>query len=286
MPGEIEINAGRAHPRGPGREYRRPADPGRLALSFLRDQFEPAVRSRTRPAAFAWTFRREPRCASSRARGAPCGWCEYGGLRRVVRLSGQGHGGPLGWPLKISRQAYAEMFGPTVGDRVRLADTALIVEVEQDFTVYGEEVKFGGGKVIRDGMGQGQGAQRRGRRHRDHQRAHHRSLGHRQSRRGTEGRRHLGHRQGRKSRRPAAGHHSDRRGDRDHRRRGHDPDRRRHRHAHSFHLPAADRGGADIGRHHDDRRRHRTRGRHQRHHLHAGAVAHSQHAARGRGASR
>ena len=59
--------------------------------------------------------------------------------------------------LKLSRQAYAEMFGPTVGDRVRLADTALIIEVEKDFTVYGEEVKFGGGKVIRDGMGQGQG---------------------------------------------------------------------------------------------------------------------------------
>jgi len=58
--------------------------------------------------------------------------------------------------LKISRQAYAEMFGPTVGDRVRLADTALIAEVEKDFTVYGEEVKFGGGKVIRDGMGQSQ----------------------------------------------------------------------------------------------------------------------------------
>src|SRR5580704_19660038 len=48
------------------------------------------------------------------------------------------------------------MFGPTVGDRVRLADTALHIEVERDFTVYGEEVKFGGGKVIRDGMGQGQ----------------------------------------------------------------------------------------------------------------------------------
>ncbi|MBL8463760.1 MAG: urease subunit alpha, partial [Thauera sp.] len=58
---------------------------------------------------------------------------------------------------KISRRAYAEMFGPTVGDRLRLADTALMVEVEHDFTIYGEEVKFGGGKVIRDGMGQGQG---------------------------------------------------------------------------------------------------------------------------------
>ena len=58
--------------------------------------------------------------------------------------------------LKISRQAYAEMFGPTTGDRIRLADTELWIEVENDFTVYGEEVKFGGGKVIRDGMGQGQ----------------------------------------------------------------------------------------------------------------------------------
>jgi urease subunit alpha len=57
---------------------------------------------------------------------------------------------------RISRQAYAEMYGPTVGDRVRLADTDLIVEVEKDFTVYGEEVKFGGGKTIRDGMGQSQ----------------------------------------------------------------------------------------------------------------------------------
>jgi urease subunit alpha len=57
---------------------------------------------------------------------------------------------------RISRQAYAEMFGPTTGDRVRLADTDLWIEVERDFTVYGEEVKFGGGKVIRDGMGQSQ----------------------------------------------------------------------------------------------------------------------------------
>ena len=56
----------------------------------------------------------------------------------------------------MSRRAYAEMFGPTVGDRVRLADTELFIEVEQDLTTYGEEVKFGGGKVIRDGMGQSQ----------------------------------------------------------------------------------------------------------------------------------
>ncbi len=58
--------------------------------------------------------------------------------------------------LRISRQAYAEMYGPTTGDRIRLADTALWIEIEADRTVYGEEVKFGGGKVIRDGMGQSQ----------------------------------------------------------------------------------------------------------------------------------
>ena len=57
---------------------------------------------------------------------------------------------------KIRRSSYAEMYGPTTGDKVRLADTDLFIEVEKDFTVYGEEVKFGGGKVIRDGMGQSQ----------------------------------------------------------------------------------------------------------------------------------
>src|SRR6266478_1278 len=64
--------------------------------------------------------------------------------------------------VKIKRSVYADMFGPTTGDRVRLADTDLIIEVEKDFTVYGEEVKFGGGKVIRDGMGQSQATNRQG----------------------------------------------------------------------------------------------------------------------------
>jgi urease subunit alpha len=63
---------------------------------------------------------------------------------------------------RITRRAYADMFGPTTGDRVRLADTDLIVEVERDLTTYGEEVKFGGGKVIRDGMGQSQASQAQG----------------------------------------------------------------------------------------------------------------------------
>jgi urease subunit alpha len=65
-------------------------------------------------------------------------------------------------PYSMTRAAYAQMFGPTVGDKVRLADTDLVIEVEKDFTTYGEEVKFGGGKVIRDGMGQSQRSRNEG----------------------------------------------------------------------------------------------------------------------------
>jgi len=65
-------------------------------------------------------------------------------------------------PASLPRAAYADMFGPTAGDRVRLADTELFIEIEKDFTIYGEEVKFGGGKVIRDGMGQSQATRARG----------------------------------------------------------------------------------------------------------------------------
>src|SRR6478736_880831 len=65
-------------------------------------------------------------------------------------------------PHAMKRSSYVDMFGPTTGDRVRLADTDLIIEVEKDFTTYGEEVKFGGGKVIRDGMGQSQATNKQG----------------------------------------------------------------------------------------------------------------------------
>jgi urease subunit alpha len=65
-------------------------------------------------------------------------------------------------PISISRAAYADMFGPTTGDRLRLADTELFIEIERDHTIYGEEVKFGGGKVIRDGMGQSQATRAEG----------------------------------------------------------------------------------------------------------------------------
>jgi urease subunit alpha len=64
--------------------------------------------------------------------------------------------------LQVPRQTYADLYGPTIGDRVRLADTELIIEVEKDFTVYGDEITFGGGKVIRDGMGQSSRATREG----------------------------------------------------------------------------------------------------------------------------
>ena len=64
--------------------------------------------------------------------------------------------------VEISRFDYAGMYGPTVGDKMRLADTELFIEVEKDLTTYGEEVKFGGGKVIRDGMGQSQFSNKQG----------------------------------------------------------------------------------------------------------------------------
>ena len=82
----------------------------------------------------------------------------YAGERVVYGFQGENHGtaGRAGLMPRIDRAAYAAMFGPTTGDRVRLADTELFLQVEADRTIYGEEVKFGGGKVIRDGMGQSQ----------------------------------------------------------------------------------------------------------------------------------
>ena len=62
----------------------------------------------------------------------------------------------------INRKSYAAMYGPSVGDKIRLADTELFIEIEKDYTSYGEEVKFGGGKVIRDGMGQSQISNKKG----------------------------------------------------------------------------------------------------------------------------
>src|ERR1700737_5504726 len=76
------------------------------------------------------------------------------GTRRGRRPGGRASRGREGIALRLPRRQYADLYGPPVGDRVRLADTDLLIEVERDFTSYGDEVKFGGGKVIRDGMGQ------------------------------------------------------------------------------------------------------------------------------------
>ena len=167
------------------------------------------------------------------------------------------------------------MFGPTTGDRVRLADTELVIEVEEDRTLYGDEVKFGGGKVIRDGMGQSQATRAEGAVDLvDHERADPRPLGRREGR----------HRRSATAASPAIG-------------KAGNPDVQgsRERPVDIVIGPATEviagegrivtAGGIDVhihficpqqidealllGRHDDDRRRHRTRDGHERHHLHA-----------------
>ena len=190
---------------------------------------------------------------------------------------------------KIARRAYAEMFGPTVGDRVRLADTGLVIEVEDDYTLraggYGEEVKFGGGKTIRDGMGQ---SQRVSAQVADTVITNALVLDHWGIVKAD-----IAIKAGRIAGLGKAGN----------------PDVQpgvdivigpgteiiagegmivtagRHRFAHPLHLPAADRGGAVERRDDHARRRHRPGDRHLRHHLHAGAVAHPLDAEGGRGLS-
>ena len=186
-------------------------------------------------------------------------------------------------PMRISRAAYADMFGPTTGDKVRLADTDLVVEVEKDFTTYGEEVKFGGGKVIRDGMGQSQASRAEGAVDTvitnaliiDHTGIVKADVGLRDGRIAAIGK------AGNPDVQPGVdiivgpGTEVDRR-------RGQDPHRRRHRQPHPLHLPAADRGGAELRHHHDGRRRHRPRHRHGGHHLHARPLASRAHDRGGR----
>ena len=177
--------------------------------------------------------------------------------------------------VKIKRSVYADMFGPTTGDRVRLADTDLIIEVEKDFTDLrrGGEIRRRQGDPRRHGAVAGHQQAGRGR-HRHHQCADRRPLGHRQGRRRDQGRHDQRHRQGRQSGYPARRDHRDRPRHRRHRGRRQDPHRRRLRQPHPFHLPAADRACADVRRHLDAGRRHRPVARHLRHHLHARPLAH------------
>ncbi len=182
----------------------------------------------------------------------------------------------------ISRQAYADMFGPTTGDKVRLADTELWIEVEDDLTTYGEEVKFGGGKVIRDGMGQGQmlsagcvdlvltnalivdywGIVKA-------------DIGVKDGRIFAIGKAGNPDIQPNVTI-PIGAYHGNYCGGRQ------DRHRRRRRYAYSLDLSAAGGRGAGLRRHHHDRRRDRPGGGHQRHDLHARAVVHLADAA-GRG---
>ena len=176
----------------------------------------------------------------------------------------------------MNRAAYAQMFGPTVGDKVRLADTDLIIEVEKDFTVYGEEVKFGGGKVIRDGMGQSQRSRSEGAVDTvitnalilDH-------WGIVKGRYRHQGRSYRSHRQSRQSRCAAERRHNHRTGNRGDRRRRQDRHCRRHRYACPLYLPAADRGGALFRPDHDDGRWHRAGSWDECHDLHARPMAYS-----------
>ncbi len=207
-------------------QHRRPADPGRLALSFLRDQSGAQVRPRQGarlPARHSGRHRGALR-ARPEPHGAPRRHRRQArGLRLPPGGDGQGVSAldrlpfssvpmshPCPHPAMRSRRPpspaphYADMFGPTTGDRVRLADTELFIEVEKDFTTYGEEVKFGGGKVIRDGMGQAQTTNARGAVDTVITNARHpRSLGHRQGRHRHQGRADRRDRQGRQSRHPA-----------------------------------------------------------------------------------
>ena len=185
-------------------------------------------------------------------------------------------------PYRISRSAYADIYGPTTGDKVRLGDTSLMLEVEKDFAVYGDECKFGGGKTLREGMGQAAGVGDADALDCvitnalivDYTGIYKADIGIKdgliaaigkggQSR--CHGRRHAGH--------------DCRRDHRSHRRRRADPYRRRDRFAHSFHLPAAGARGDRRGPHDDGRRRHRAGHRHLRHHLHAGLALHADDAA-------
>ena len=176
----------------------------------------------------------------------------------------------------VDRRRYAALYGPTAGDRIRLADTDLLIEVERDLCAGGDEVVFGGGKVIRESMGQSRAHPGRGHaRHGHHRRGRARPLGRRQGRRRHPRRPDRRARQGRQPR-----HHGrrpprpgDRARHRDHRRQRQDPHRRRDRLPRAPHLPADRRRGAGRRDHHAHRRRHRPGRGHQGHHGHPGRLA-------------
>ena len=227
--------------------------------------------------ACASTSRRAPRCASSPARRKTVALVAIA-RQRVDSRRRRDRVGPADRAHASHDRIdahYADMYGPTTGDRVRLGDTALVAEVERDLTTLRRRVQV----RRRQGAPRSAWARRPGVDDADAldcviTNALDRRLDrHLQGRHRHQGRPHRRHRQGRQPRRDGRRHagHGRRRHHRGHRRRGPDPHRRRHRHAHPLHLPAAGRRGARE-RHHDvHRRRHRPGDRHERDDLHARA---------------
>ena len=181
-------------------------------------------------------------------------------------------------PTTMKRAAYADMFGPTTGDRRAACRHRSDHRSGKGFHHLrrGGEIRRRQGDPRRHGPIADHQSARRGR-YGHHQCADPRSLGHRQSRCRHQGRAHCGDRQSRQSRHSARRHDHHRPRHRDHRRRRKNPHRRWLRCPHSFHLPTAGRRSADVRRDVHARRRHRSRSRHERDHLHARAVPHRPH---------
>ena len=164
--GSIVINEGRRDGRAAGRQPRRSAHPGRQSLPLHRNEPRPAFDRRAAygmrldiPAGTAVRF--EPGEAKTVTLVAIAGARVIRGGNALGERTGLDDAGrdAAGRAMshRIDRRHYADIYGPTTGDRVRLGDTNLVAEVEEDATVYGDECKFGGGKVLRDGMGQAAG---------------------------------------------------------------------------------------------------------------------------------
>ena len=275
-PGELELNKGRNPITHRGRQHRRPADPGRQPLSFLRDQRCARASTASAPRACGSTSPPAPPCASSPASRAPCGsrptWvaaratasrpgsrASWGRSSRSVRPT-RARPASRARPMPTcSAPRWATRCGwptPTSSSRSR-----------RTHTTYGEEVKFGGGKVIRDGMGQSQRTRAQGAVDTvitnalivDHWGIVKADIGLKDGRIVGIGKAGNPDIQPRVDIVIGPGTEVDRR-------RRQDRHRGRHRLPHPFHRPAADRGGALQRRHHHDGRRHRPGARHLRHH--------------------
>ena len=155
--GDIEINVGRATRRVDRGQHRRSPDPGRARTTTSSRSTRRWSSTAPRRAASGWTSRPERRSASSRDRRARSTWSPTT-ARAWSRVPRRGHGTARRHAMKtIDRDAPTpRCTAPRPATAIRLADTDLVIEIERDHTIYGEEVKFGGGKVIRDGMGQSQ----------------------------------------------------------------------------------------------------------------------------------